>query len=107
MTRIVAEIPASAVGEDYSQIGYYILSEECGDSFISQEVAKVLQVETAHTVLLLQSKSKSAGDDSDRVLDFRDENMNGDYWVACEIRLDTSPENGVPVLMPNRRLDDP
>ena len=106
MARIVAEIPASAVGEHDSQVRHYILSEECCDSFIGEEVAEILQVKTAHTVLLLQSKSKSAGNDSDRVLDFHDENMDGNNRVVCEMRLDTSPEDGMPSLVPHRRLNN-
>jgi hypothetical protein len=106
VARIVAEIPTSAVGEHDSQIRRYVLSEECCDSFIGEEVAEILQVETAQTVLLLQSESKSCGNGADRVLDFHDENMDGNNWVVCEIRFDTSPEHGMPPLVPNRRLDD-
>ena len=42
MAGIVAEIPASAVGEHDSQVGRYVFSEEGCDSFIGEEVTEIL-----------------------------------------------------------------
>jgi len=106
VTYVVAEIPTSAVGEHDAQVHHNILSEEGCNSLIDEEVTEILQVESAHTVWLLPSNPESGGNNTDCIFDFRDENMDCCNRVVCEVSFNTTPEDGVPILVPNRRLDD-